>query len=48
MPYLRAIAMRFHDECAAAGLGTDDLAQETILRAHTATGLPKRESDRRR
>jgi RNA polymerase sigma factor (sigma-70 family) len=46
-PYLRALAMRFHEECAAAGLGTDDLAQETLLRAATAT-LPSRSSDRQR
>ena len=48
MAYLRTIAMRFYEECNAAGLGTDDLAQETALRARSIPNLPKRESDRRR
>ena len=49
MPYLRTIAMRFCHECTAAGLGTDDLAQETILRASAAAdSMPQRDSDLQR
>jgi DNA-directed RNA polymerase specialized sigma24 family protein len=49
LPYLRAVAMGFHEECTAAGIGTDDLAQETVLRALAASAaLPARPSDRQR
>jgi RNA polymerase sigma factor (sigma-70 family) len=49
MPYLRTLAMRFNRECAAAGFGSDDLAQETLLRAiGQKDRLPVRESDRQR
>lgn len=48
LPYLKTLAMRFHSECAAAGMGTDDLAQETLIRALSSASLPGRESERRR
>lgn len=38
LPFLKVIAMRFCRECAEVGIGPDDLAQETILRADQRTG----------
>ena len=48
LPYLRTLSLRFHSECAAAGLDTDDLAQETFLHAKDSDKLPVRESEKQR